>query len=67
MSRASQEAIETVERLGGKVVCAYYNKLGLRVLLKPEKFEGGQVMELFSKRTCVYCILYMMRRKGNPP
>ena len=43
VSRASQEAIETVERLGGKVVCAYYNKLGLRVLLKPEKFEGREI------------------------
>lgn len=40
MSQASQSAIEAVEREGGSVVCAHYNRLGLRALLKPEKFDG---------------------------
>ena len=40
MSQASRSAIEAVEREGGSVVCAHYNRLGLRALLKPEKFEG---------------------------
>lgn len=43
MSRASAKAIDAVEREGGRVVSAYYNKLGLRVLLKPEKFQEGLV------------------------
>lgn len=43
VSKASQTAIEAIERQGGKVTCAHYNKLGLRVLLKPEKFEGKYV------------------------
>ncbi len=39
VSRASKKAIETVEREGGQITCAYYTKLGLRVLLKPWKFD----------------------------
>ena len=39
VSRASQKAIEVVEGAGGSITTAYYNKLGLRVLLKPEKFH----------------------------
>ena len=39
MSRASQAAIAAVERQGGSVVTAYYNELGLRVLLRPEKYD----------------------------
>ena len=39
MSKASRSAIRAVERQGGKIVTAHYNRLGLRVLLKPEKFE----------------------------
>ena len=39
VSRASKKAIETVERQGGQITCAYYTKLGLRVLLKPWKFD----------------------------
>ena len=43
VSKVSQSAIKAVERQGGKVVCAHYNKLGLRVLLKPEKWtETGR-------------------------
>ena len=40
VSQASQKAIEVVERQGGHIVTAYYNRLGLKVLLKPERFEG---------------------------
>lgn len=40
VSQASKTAIETIERQGGSIVSAHYNRLGLRVLLKPEKFEG---------------------------
>jgi large subunit ribosomal protein L15 len=39
VSRASKKAIERVERQGGQITCAYYTKLGLRVLLKPWKFN----------------------------
>lgn len=39
VSRASKKAIESVERQGGNITCSYYTKLGLRVLLKPWKFN----------------------------
>ena len=39
VSRASQTAIEAIERQGGKVVTAYYNKLSLQALLHPEKYN----------------------------
>ncbi|KAI8358562.1 ribosomal protein L18e/L15P [Blakeslea trispora] len=38
VSRASQKAIEAVEKAGGKIVTRYYNALGLRSLVHPEKF-----------------------------
>lgn len=38
VARASQQAIAAVERAGGKITCAYYNRIGLRALLMPEKF-----------------------------
>ncbi|OLL23101.1 54S ribosomal protein L10, mitochondrial [Neolecta irregularis DAH-3] len=39
VSQASKSAIGRIEYLGGKIVCEYYNKLNLRALLKPEKFN----------------------------
>ena len=39
VSQASQTAIEAVEKVGGKIITSYYNPLGLRLLLKPWKFE----------------------------
>ena len=39
VTQASQKAIEAIEKAGGTFTAAYYNRLGLRVLLKPEKFE----------------------------
>lgn len=42
VSRASTQAIEAVERAGGEVTTVHYNRLALRALLKPEKFNGVQ-------------------------
>ena len=39
VTRVSRSALEKVEKAGGSVVTAWYNRLGLRALLKPEKFE----------------------------
>ena len=39
VSRASQSAIEAVESVGGSIRCVYHNRLGLRAVLKPERFE----------------------------
>ena len=39
VSRASRNAIDLIEKRGGSIVTVYYNRLGLRVLLKPEKFK----------------------------
>lgn len=36
---ASKLAVELVEKAGGTVTSLYYNRLGLRALLKPERFE----------------------------
>ncbi|KAI9487358.1 MAG: ribosomal protein L18e/L15P [Benjaminiella poitrasii] len=38
VSRASQKAIEAIEKAGGKITTRYYNALGLRALIHPEKF-----------------------------
>ena len=43
VSRASKRAIEAVEKQGGSIVTAHYNKLGLRVLLKPWKFDENRI------------------------
>lgn len=40
VSRASKSAIKAIEGAGGKVVCRYYNRLGLRALLRPESFAA---------------------------
>lgn len=39
MTRASEEAIKAVEANGGQVICSHYNRLALRLLLKPHKFQ----------------------------
>lgn len=39
VSRASTQAIEAVEKAGGEVTTVHYNRLALRALLKPEKFD----------------------------
>mmetsp|Transcript_7603 Transcript_7603/g.9472 ORF Transcript_7603/g.9472 Transcript_7603/m.9472 type:complete len:242 (-) Transcript_7603:279-1004(-) len=39
VSRASKSAIGAIERAGGTVESVYYNPLGLRALLKPERFD----------------------------
>mmetsp|Transcript_24140 Transcript_24140/g.39413 ORF Transcript_24140/g.39413 Transcript_24140/m.39413 type:complete len:192 (+) Transcript_24140:886-1461(+) len=38
ISRASEEAIQAVEAIGGEVTTVHYNRLALRALLKPHKF-----------------------------
>eukprot|EP00803_Ostreobium_quekettii_P001971 evm.model.scf_3032.2 EVM.evm.TU.scf_3032.2 scf_3032:8000-10035(+) len=38
VSKCSRSAREAVEKAGGTVTSVYYNKLGLRALLKPEAF-----------------------------
>lgn len=38
VTRASKNAIEAIERVGGSVTSVYYNKLALRAHLHPEKF-----------------------------
>lgn len=42
VSRASKAAIDAIERNGGTITTTYFNKLGLRVHLKPEKYEEGR-------------------------
>jgi len=39
VSRASRAAIEALEAVGGEVTTVHYNRLALRVLLKPHKFQ----------------------------
>ena len=43
VSRVSKQAAEAVEKAGGFVVAAHYNRLNLRTLLKPHKFESGMM------------------------
>ncbi|KAJ0403962.1 hypothetical protein P43SY_009455 [Pythium insidiosum] len=40
VSQASQTAIEAIEAAGGNITTVYFNRLGLRSLLKPHKFEA---------------------------
>tara|TARA_B100000780_G_scaffold15041_1_gene10011 strand:- start:117 stop:842 length:726 start_codon:yes stop_codon:yes gene_type:complete len=40
VSQASLSAIKAVEEQGGEITTVYHNRLGLRALLKPHKFEG---------------------------
>jgi large subunit ribosomal protein L15 len=39
ISRASEGAIESIEKVGGEITTVHYNRLALRALLKPEKFD----------------------------
>ena len=41
VSRVSAKAKEMIEAMGGSVVKVHYNRLGIRALLKPEKFPLG--------------------------
>jgi large subunit ribosomal protein L15 len=43
MHIASKTAIARIEALGGRVTTVYYNRLGLRVLLKPHKFDPARI------------------------
>lgn len=39
VSFASEEAVEAIEKFGGTVTCVHFNKLSLRALVKPFKFD----------------------------
>jgi large subunit ribosomal protein L15 len=39
VSRASKSAIDAVEKAGGTVTTVHYNRLALRAVMRPEKFE----------------------------
>jgi large subunit ribosomal protein L15 len=39
VSRASSAAIQAIEQAGGEVTTVHYNRLALRALLKPDKFD----------------------------
>lgn len=39
ISRASKKAIDAIEGAGGEITTVHYNRLALRALLKPHKFE----------------------------
>jgi len=39
VSRASKSAIDSIEAAGGEVVTVHYNRLALKALLKPHRFE----------------------------
>lgn len=41
VSRVSAKAKEVIERAGGEVTRVHYNRLGLRALLRPDKFPHG--------------------------
>jgi hypothetical protein len=38
VTRASREAIQSIEGKGGKVTTVYYNKLSMKYLFNPEQF-----------------------------
>eukprot|EP00729_Bicosta_minor_P000582 gene582-30141_t len=40
VAKASRAAIAAIESVGGQITCRYYNKLGLKALLHPEKFSA---------------------------
>ena len=54
---ASKQAIARVEELGGSVTTVYYNRLGLRVMLKPHKFDPKRVPR-FAQPTSVRDRIY---------
>jgi large subunit ribosomal protein L15 len=52
ISRASSEAIQAVEAIGGEVTTVHYNQLALRALLKPQHFvakDGTSKLPKFAR------------------
>mmetsp|Transcript_11239 Transcript_11239/g.23657 ORF Transcript_11239/g.23657 Transcript_11239/m.23657 type:complete len:325 (-) Transcript_11239:145-1119(-) len=45
VSRASAKAIAAIESVGGSVTTVHYNRLALRALLKPEKFDDTTTID----------------------
>jgi large subunit ribosomal protein L15 len=65
VSDASAPAIAAVEKHGGAVRLVYYNRLGLRALLAPEKFRGA-----CTPVPCAHCVLIrapVIPRLAGPP
>lgn len=63
VSFASEEAIKAVEKAGGTVTCVHFNRLALRALIKPLKFDllpkrarpSPKIMDYYLDRTkCGY-------------
>ncbi|GKY97368.1 hypothetical protein MPSEU_000695200 [Mayamaea pseudoterrestris] len=45
ISRASEAAIDAVEQAGGQVSTVHYNRLALRVLLRPHRYEDKYIRQ----------------------
>ena len=45
ISRASESAIDAVEQAGGRVKTVHYNRLALRVLLRPHRYENKYIRQ----------------------
>ena len=73
MSKASQKAIDIVEANGGEISTSYYNKVGLRAHLKPEKYDdcvGLPHRALPKKKLMAYYLNpenrgYLLKEKGK--
>ncbi|RKP15384.1 ribosomal protein L18e/L15P [Piptocephalis cylindrospora] len=50
VAQASSQAIERIEAIGGSIQCVYHNSLGLRAILKPNKFFRQPKQALPTKR-----------------
>lgn len=68
VSRASREAIQSIEGKGGKVTTVYYNKLGIKYLLNPNRFGTTRRIPraalpvrryLIGMSFSIYCILIL--------
>lgn len=66
VSRASDAAIQAVEAVGGEVATVHYNKLALRALLKPHKFDVLPKQALPPPRLMTYYRNYKNRGYLSP-
>jgi large subunit ribosomal protein L15 len=66
VSRASEAAIQAVEAVGGEVATVHYNKLALRALLRPHKFDVLPKRALPPPRLMTYYRSYKNRGYLSP-
>jgi large subunit ribosomal protein L15 len=66
LPRASRAAIDAVEAVGGQITTVHYNRLALRALLKPEKFEVIPKRALPPPKRMVYYTDYDNRGYLSP-